>query len=349
MPANNALVVGAGGIGGIVAAGLAQAGVEVTAVSTNPAIRKAVADDGIRVRQQGQEYRVRATVVATPAASARYRVIVLATQPPQVEDAARQALPHLDDGGVFVVLQNGLCEERLAAIVGADRVVGAIVAWGASMLAPGVYEKTAGGGFTVGRLDRGSDAAVERVRALLDAVAPARTTPNLRGARWSKLALNCAISSLGTIGGERLGALVQDRHYRRLALALMTEVTEVAVAEGVHLEKVAGTLDLGFLALTPSEKAGQGSLRLATKHALLFAVGMRYRRMRSSMLSAIERGRVPSVDFLNGEVVTRGQRHRIATPINRRVVELVWSIARGQAASSRALLDQLAQADAPKW
>jgi len=54
--------------------------------------------------------------------------------------------------------------------------------------------------------------------------------------------------------------------------------------------------------------------KLVAKHALLMAVGFRYRRMRSSMLGAIERGRVPAVDFLNGEVVERGKKHGIATP-----------------------------------
>ena len=121
----------------------------------------------------------------------------------------------------------------------------------------------------------------------------------------------------------------------------MTETVEVARAEQVRLEKVAGTLDLDWMALTPAEKTARGSAGLAAKHALLYAVGLRYRRMRSSMLAEIERGRVPAIDFLNGEVVARGERHGIATPVNRRVVERVWSIARGQARSSRELLDEL--------
>ena len=76
---------------------------------------------------------------------------MLATQPPQVEEAARTALPPLADDGAMVVLQNGLCEERIARIAGAERVIGAIVAWGASMLEPGVYDRTSAGGFRVGR------------------------------------------------------------------------------------------------------------------------------------------------------------------------------------------------------
>ncbi|MEZ4402968.1 MAG: 2-dehydropantoate 2-reductase [Kofleriaceae bacterium] len=335
------LVVGAGGIGGIVAASLADAEADVTAVSTNPAIRAAVAAAGAIVVDDGDTRAVPLRVVDAPPPDARYDVVVLATQPPQIEDAARTALPVLADAGVCVVLPNGLCEQRIARIVGADRVVGAIVAWGASMPAPGRYERTAAGGFTVGRLAGPPDDACRRVAGLLEAVGPTATTDNLLGARWSKLALNCAISSLGTVAGERLGPLVRVRRYRRLALEIMTEVVAVARAEQVRLEKVAGTLDLDWVALTPSERTAVGSAGLTAKHALLLAVGLRYRKMRSSMLAAIERGRVPAVDFLNGEVVDRAALHGLAAPINQRVVELVHAIAAGRERSSRELLDRL--------
>jgi 2-dehydropantoate 2-reductase len=242
----------------------------------------------------------------------------------------------------MVVLQNGLCEERIGRICGEARVIGAVVAWGASMPEPGVYDRTASGGFTIGRLRGEPDEACRRLGEVLEAIGPVSYTSNLLGARWSKLALNCAISSLGTIAGERLGPLVRVRRYRRLALEIMTEVVWVARAEGVRLEKVAGTLDLEWIALTDSERAARlGSPALTAKHALLMAVGLRYRRMRSSMLAAIERGRTPAIDFLNGEVVDRARAHGIEVPVNTRVVELVHAIARGELVSSRALLDQL--------
>ena len=77
--------------------------------------------------------------------------MLLATQPPQVEEAARRALPALAPRGAMVCFQNGLCEERVAAIAGPDRAFGAIVAWGASMVEPGVYDRTSSGGFVLGR------------------------------------------------------------------------------------------------------------------------------------------------------------------------------------------------------
>src|SRR5262249_28842608 len=203
---------------------------------------------GFRIVDEGEERVVRGWIAPQP--EGKYDLCVLATQPPQVESAARTALPHLAEDAQVVVLQNGLCEDRVGAIVGDERVIGGIVAWGASMTEPGRYERTAAGGFSVGRLvPPGNDVGPPRGAELLEAIGPVALTQNLRGARWSKLALNCAVSALGTIAGEKLGPLVRQRRYRRLALEIMTEAVAVAKAEGVALEKVAGTLDLEWIAL----------------------------------------------------------------------------------------------------
>lgn len=331
------VVMGAGGIGGIVAAMLTEVGAAVTAVSTNPAIRAAVDGAGYRVRDDGEERVVRGRIAAAPEGS--YDLCILATQPPSVEEAARTALPHLADDAQVVVLQNGLCEDRVASIVGERRVIGGIVAWGASMPEPGRYERTAHGGFALGRLSGELDDDLRRVGELLEAIGPVAQTRNLRGARWSKLALNCAVSALGTIAGDRLGPLVRVRRYRRLALEIMTEAVAVAGAEGIALEKIAGTLDLEWIALSPADRAAAASVSLTAKHMLLLAVGLRYRRMRSSMLAAIERKRTPAIDFLNGEIVARGRTHGIAAPVNARIVDTVWAIAKGTLRSSRETLD----------
>lgn len=338
------LVMGAGAIGGTVTACLSRVGADVTAVTTNEAIYQAVREHGFRTSGEGGRRSVRGRIELGVPAGERFDVVLLATQPPQVEGAARAALPALADAGAIVCFQNGLCESRVAGIAGPARVVGGIVAWGASMPEPGLYDRTAAGGFTLGRLAGPPDDSLRAVAALLEAVGPVEVTDNLLGARWSKLALNCAVSSLGTIGGDRLGPLVRVRRYRRLALEIFTEVVDVARAEGVRLEKVAGTIDLEWIALSAADRAASASAALTAKHALLLAVGLRYRRLRSSMLSAIERGRVPAIDFLNGEVVTYAARHGQAAPVNAAVVDAVHALARGEERPSRELLDRVVAA-----
>jgi 2-dehydropantoate 2-reductase len=346
------LIVGCGGIGGVLGASLAHLhGLDPglltrpTVLVRDPSTAADLAARGLTVRG-ATEVTGAPTVVAELSPGQSFDLVLLATQPPQVEAAARAAAPHLAAGGALVCLQNGLCEERIAATLGEERVLGAVVAWGASAVAPGVVERTSDGGFTLGRLDGVvADPRLDLLETLLSSVGPCARTANLRGARWSKLAINAAISSLGTLGGDRLGPLMRHAFIRRLALEIMSEVVAVAEAEGVVLEKVSGTLDLPWLALTEGERSGRAPAGLVAKHAVLLAVGMRYRKLRSSMLAAIERGREPAVDFLNGEVVVRGRAHGVATPVNARAQVLVHALARGEVGSSletaRSLLEVL--------
>ena len=337
------LIMGCGGIGGTLAGHLNEIGADVTAVTTNERIAISVREQGFRLRGDGDPRAVRGRIELGIPENERFDLVLLATQPPQVEEAARSALPYLSADGNMVVFQNGLCEARIGAMVGEHRVIGAIVAWGASMHEPGLYDRTAPGGFTVGRTNGTIDATVRYLAGILESIGPVTMTQNLLGARWSKLAINCAVSSLGTVAGERLGPLVRVRHIRRLALEVMTEAVAASHAEHVKLEKVAGTIDLERIALTEADRQTIGSASLTAKHAVLLAVGMRYRRMRSSMLSAIERGRTPAVDFLNGEVVDRARLHGLSVPVNELIVATIHAIARGERSPSRNLLGDIYQ------
>ena len=342
------LVMGAGGIGGITAALLTEAGYDVTAVTTNPEIHARISEHGYELCGRGsKETRlIRGKVsLGVPSHASPYDFVLLATQPPQVEEAARTAEPLLAPTGRMVCFQNGLCEDRVATIVGRERVLGGVVAWGAAMKAPGVYDRTAQGGFTLGRLaGLPTDDRAAELATILKAVGPVELTDNLVGKRWSKLAINCAISSLGTLGGARVGALLRHRFVRRLGLEVMSEAVSVARGEDVRLEKVSGTIDLDWVALTEGERQSAGSPSLVAKHALLLAVGFRYRRMRSSMLSAIERGRPPAVDFLNGEVASRALRRNVTAKVNATIQKWIWEISRGERKSGldtlRALADE---------
>src|SRR5690606_33309846 len=139
------LIMGCGGIGGTVAGCLTEIGADVTAVTTNEGIAASVRERGFQLLEDGETRSIRGRIELGIPAGETYDMVLLATQPPSVEEAARTALPHLAEDGNMVVFQNGLCEARIAALAGEERVIGAIVAWGASMPEPGVYERTASG------------------------------------------------------------------------------------------------------------------------------------------------------------------------------------------------------------
>ncbi len=327
------LVVGCGGIGGVLLCRLLEADIDVSVVTTNVAVRSALVSSGPSLGGGAQLPALSEERALSSAreASTGFDYVLLAVPPPEVERAAQEVLGVLRPEGRVVCFQNGLCEERVARFVGTERVIGAVVAWGASMPAPGRYEQTSAGGITLGYLDERDDAELEGLAGLLAHVCPISRTKNLLGARFSKLIINCVVSTLGTLGGAKLGALLKRSFVRHLALEIVTEGVAVARAEGVVLEPIATTVDLDWLVLPQSGGSALGrGASLAARHALLLAVGARYRRMRSSMLAAIERGRTPSVDFLNGEIVERGRRHGVAVPVNGLAQRMVWEIAQGR-------------------
>src|SRR3954465_7439488 len=161
-----------------------------------------------------------------------YDFILLCTRTIDLESALAPAAPLLAPDGAVVCLMNGLPEERAAKLVGADRVLGAVIGWSASR-GQGV---TGGGEFVLGGASPKRHAAAE----ILSKVAPVRETDNLAGARRSKPAMNCAISTLGAITGFTLGELAASHAVRRLALRVISEVVDAARAKGVRLEPVSG-------------------------------------------------------------------------------------------------------------
>lgn len=338
--ASRIVVVGCGGVGGIVAARLSATGHDVSAVTHNPEIAEAIEAGGLVASYDDQIHTARFPAYAELNPQANmipFDMCVLATPPDAAIEGVRGILPYLTDDAPILCLPNGLIEDRLTRAFGPDRFVGGIVEFGARRTGAARVHQTAPGGVTVGRLPsypHTADAGLRAVARIMEDAGPVHFANNLEGARWSKLAINCAISSLGTIGGDRLGALMRHRFVRRLALEIWTEVVAVARAEGVTLEKVAGTIDLDWLALDEEERQKSASPSLVAKHTLLLAVGTKFRNMRSSMLAAIERGRTPAVDYLNGEIVDRGVRHGIATPVNLAMLETVHAIARGEKRSS---------------
>lgn len=320
-------IVGCGGIGGVLACHLHREGVALHVVTTNAAVRSAWLGTGttdgpsLDKKTIGPPLTPEWVHETMATLKAKIDIAFVAVQPLAIAQVASELEECLATDGLVVCLSNGLCEDHLARALGPERVVGAVVAWGARMPLPGKYLRTSKGGFLVGAFQE-NDRDLSHVVGLLGHVGPVRLTNNLRGARFSKLTINCAITALGTIGGTTLGRLLVHTEARRLALALMNESAEVAAAEGINLERVT-KVDLAGLASRTTTSRG---LTRVGQHALLLAIGARYRRLRSSMLSAMERGKKPAIDHINGEIVSRGQRLGVPTPFNRAATEVVWEI-----------------------
>jgi 2-dehydropantoate 2-reductase len=334
------LVQGVGGIGGVMAARLIRAGHETTLVTSNPAITQAINEEGLRVKTLKEEFtqRVKAfTTLDELPADSRHDFSLLIMKANSVVDVARATVPFLEPGkGYLVTCQNGIVEDAVAAAVGADKVVSAIIGWGGTMHSPGVYEKTGPGAIHIGELDGRVTDRVKLLAGVLKSVTPVVVSENMRGALWSKLSINCIITTIGALTGEVLGQMLKDRTIRRVFLEVYREVVDTAEARGVKLVRIAAHPKLLYL------KANAGWLSKLIKDLLMRVVGLRYGKLRSSMLQSLERGRKTEIDFLNGYVVAQAKEAGVDVPFNQALVRIVKEIEDGKRGIEKANMDELA-------
>ena len=336
------LLMGCGGVGGVIASGLLRAGYDVTVITHNEKIRRAINADGLRVTTPDGQWTIPAPTYAyLDEIEGPFDAVYLAMKGTGVEQAARDVESTLAPEGYAITFQNGVVEDRVSAILGRGRVIGALVGWGATMHAPGVYEMTSHGEIIVGELDGQLTPRVRQLQATLEAVGPTTASTNIYGTLWSKLTLNCATSAAGAVTGQLLGEMLRRKVVRRLALAITSEVVDVAEAHGISLEPVGGTLDVHHLYLPPERRAGGVGLDLVFKHTIMLSVGFKYRHLKSSMLQSIERGRRAEIDFLNGYVVERGQEKGVPTPVNAALTAMVREVEAGTRRISPDNLEEL--------
>ena len=315
-------MVGAGAIGGITAALIKQAGQDIEIVCKHQDLADRIAGQGIHITGIKGEHRIKVKAVKTIAElSGPQDLVYLATKGTDCVAAARDLLPFLKPESMVVSLQNGICEHALAQVLGQDRVIGCVVGWGASYNAPGELEVTSDGEFVIGTIDHVIDDRLQPIRKMLDAVQPTRISTNIIGELYSKLIINSCINSLGVIGGVKLGRLLADKRMRTVFIAIMREAMAVAAAMQIKVEAAGG----GKLDYAEFLK-GQGLLADLKRHLTIRTIGFKYRKIKSSSLQSIERGRRTEIDFLNGYICDRGKELGVPTPVNDAIRAMVREI-----------------------
>ena len=325
------LVVGAGAIGGVTAAMMADAGVRVTVLDANEEHVARMREPGLLIDDLGEEKRVRLDAHASPdTLEGPFDFALVTLKAPHLESALTP-LREKELVETFVSLGNGLVQERIAGIVGGGRMIWGVVEWGSTNLGPGHLARTTRGPFIIGEPDGSVKDRTRRLADALTTVDGASITENIRGQVWSKLLVNSAFSGLGAVSGLLYEEVVADPAGKEAALAVWREGYDVGMAQGLELEDVLGVSADALVVREPGDRVDE-ALTVAMNQA---------GATKASMLQDLERGLKTEVDVINGAVVEKGREYGVATPLNARVVELMHAMERGERGPGRDVFDEL--------
>ncbi|MCW1884967.1 2-dehydropantoate 2-reductase [Luteolibacter flavescens] len=233
-------IVGAGAIGLYYGARLAAAGEDVRFLLRSD--YDAVQRDGIRIESVAGDLHLPPEQVQshrTPEEIGPVDLVIVAWKTTSNHLLADVLPPLLHEGTQVLTLQNGLGNcEALAAIVGPQRVLGALCFVCLNRLSPGHVSHTAGGKISVGEHvndERGR--AAEIARRFTAAGIPTDAAPSLAAAQWTKLVWNIPFNGLAIAeGGVTTDVLLATPGVEAEIRALMAEVIAAARAQGLPLE-----------------------------------------------------------------------------------------------------------------
>jgi 2-dehydropantoate 2-reductase len=291
-------VVGAGAVGSLFAAHLAQVDdVEVWAYDVSQPQVDAINRNGLRLTGEVDLVgRVRATSDPSELPSCEFGIV--ATKSMFTGAAIAQAAHAFSDGAVASV-QNGVGnEEAIAEHV--ERVIRGTTFPAGRLVEPGVVNMDTRGDTWLGPFEP-RPAPMDRVRRLAEAITAGgmntKALEDARGAQWTKLIFNAATNPIGALTQLTHGRVVELPETRRLVSQLVAEGTAVADALGITLDS------------DPDELVDHAA-KVAYEH-------------RASMLQDALARRATEVDALNGGIVRFGSEQGVPTPLNEAVVALI--------------------------
>ncbi len=308
-------VIGAGAVGGTIAALLARAGhdVEVTARGAHLA---AIIDDGLHLSGAWGEDTAR--IDAGEALTRGSELVIVATKAQDAVAAIRENLPLLR-GVPVVIVQNGLdsLDNAHAASPRSD-IVGALASFAASYLSPGRVTVTTAGPTFLGMAGQNDLPARYAARVLAE-VMPTFVIPNFVGAQWTKLVIN-QVNALPAITGLSVQEVIAHSRLRLIMTASMRECVRTGFAHNVHYERLQGLGNRGLrlFSLMP--------LWIGQILPALMSVRIGRTPNPGSTLQSIRRGQSTEIDYLNGSVVRVAQSLGRDARVNAALVELVHEV-----------------------
>ena len=294
-------VVGAGAVGGFLAAVLARAGLPV-AVTARGAHLAAIRRDGIQVESDLGSFNAHVEASDDVGQLADVDVLLLTFKAHQWPAFREQLEPFAARSATVVTVQNGLPfwyvrEPPLRSVdpggaIGKlfadDRVIGSVVHVSGEILRPGFVRQSGGLRYVLGDPCGLPNARLDALaRTFCDAGLAAEIDSNIRATVWLKLVNNAGLNPVSVLRGMTIKPMLADPRIRADVHGMMTETLRVGQAMGV-----VSSVDVDAR----------------------IAYAARLDDVKTSMLQDYERGRPLELDPILGAVIELGGRYDVAVP-----------------------------------
>lgn len=316
-------VVGAGAIGGTLAAHLDAQGVPVQLVDADAAHVAAIRENGLRIQTPSGVLVSRLPVFGLDDAPEQLGRVLLAVKAQATDRAAAWIAPRLGADGYVASMQNGLNEATIAAHVGDRRTVIAFVDLFADVLEPGVIKDGGSGAMALGEYAGGTSDRIRQLAQDLRHWGTPTVTDNVAGFLWSKLGFGAMLTATALADAD-MSELI-DRH-RPAMNGLAAEVFDVAAAEGIRLE--------GFDAFDPESYARGADPRrnTAATDDLIKWLSTQTKTRSGIWRDIAVRKRPTEVPTQYGPVIEMGARHGLGLPLVEELVAVIRQLETGSLA-----------------
>ena len=288
-------IIGAGAMGSVYAALLADAGNEVWAVDTWTEHVDAINRSGLHVEGASGERTVTSIrAVHDVAEAGTCELYIIATKASGVGPAAQAIAPVMDEYSLVLTIQNGLGSgERIARFMPTSNVLlGVADGFGASMKGPGHAHHNAMKLIRLGEMNGGLSERLTRVEQVWQSAGfNARAFEDITQLIWEKFICNVTFSAPCTVFDCTVGELMANAVWWDIATGCTREAFAVGLAKKVNF-----------------------NFDDPIAYVTAFGEGMPHAR--PSMLLDHHAGRHSEIDAINGMVPALGQELGIASPHN---------------------------------
>jgi 2-dehydropantoate 2-reductase len=319
-------VFGCGAIGGVIVGYVTRAGRDVVAVDPWYLNVEQIRLNGLELQALDETFtcQPRAFHLEEMDEIGQIDLAIIATKAYDTLWVSRLVEPYLASNGTALSAQNGMNEQTLVDVFGAERTIGCVVPYSAGMFEPAVVRRmstTEWGSLIVGELD---GPVSDRVRSILDVLEPVagmNSSDTIQAALWGKMTLNTMGNFLAGLTGFTTRLLWTDNVALDVQVALAHELAMLARHAGVVPDPVlttvshdlfAGATEIGDPDWNETKRrlSAVGETRVGAKENV------------PSLLQDIQKGRRTEVSHLNGWVVRACEAAGLEAPVNAAVTEL---------------------------